>query len=183
MWNGKSWQKKNYLMLKRIAVTGPESTGKTVLTQQLANFFHGNAVPEFSREYLLNIGKNYSLNDIVNIAKGQLKREEEIAEISTGFLFCDTDLLVTKIWAEEVFGTCPEWILSAFQNHRYDLYLLCYPDIPWEPDPLRENPSDRDRLFKIYEKTLQEFNMPYHIINGMENKRLLNAVNFVKKLL
>ncbi|VAW28888.1 Ribosylnicotinamide kinase, partial [hydrothermal vent metagenome] len=98
-------------------------------------------------------------------------------------LFCDTDLLVTKIWCEVVFGTCPEWIEQEFHLHRYDLYLLCYPDIPWEPDPLRENPDDREKLFTLYRQALEENNLPFRVVKELGDVRFENARTFVDEIL
>jgi len=170
-------------MLKRVAITGPESTGKSWLTKQLAMHYQTQRVDEYAREYLLKNGPGYNQDDVIQIAKGQLEREEIAAEQSRDLLFCDTDMLVVKIWAEVVFGQCPVWIEQQFNNHHYDLYLLCAPDIPWKPDPLRENPDNRDELFTHYEKTLIRYEFPYHIVTGRGNKRLKNAVHFVDEIL
>ncbi len=170
-------------MLKRVSITGPESTGKSKLAQWLAKEYHTLQVPEYAREYLESSGPDYVLEDVIKIARGQLKRENATAIKAHRVLFCDTDLLVTKIWCEVVFGSCPPWIENQFHAHRYDLYLLCYPDIPWEPDPLRENPDDRDKLFILYQKTLIENRLPFRIVKGLGNKRFENARTFVEKML
>ncbi len=170
-------------MLKRVAITGPESTGKSKLALWLADTYQTMQVSEYARDYLEKNGPDYTLEDVIAIAKGQLKREEDTAGRAKDLLFCDTDLLVTKIWCEVVFGTCPQWIERQFQMHRYDLYLLCYPDIPWEPDPLRENPDDREALFGLYLKTLGENNLPYRIVKGLGNIRFENARTFVDEIM
>ena len=170
-------------MLKRVAVTGPESTGKTELAAWLANAYHTLWVPEYAREYLEINGPDYLLEDVVAIARGQLVRENAIAKNAREVLFCDTDLLVTKIWCEVVFGTCPEWIEQQFHLHRYELYLLCYPDIPWEPDPLRENPDDRGKLFTLYRQTLEENNLPFQVVKELGDVRFENARTFVDEIL
>ncbi len=170
-------------MLKRVAITGPESTGKSWLTQQLAMYYQTQWVDEYAREYLSKNGPGYNQDDVIQIAKGQLEREEIAAGQSRDLLFCDTDMLVVKIWSEIVFGQCPVWIEQQFNKHHYDLYLLCAPDIPWKPDPLRENPDNRDELFTHYEKTLIRHKFPYHIVTGRGDKRLKNAINFVDEIL
>ena len=171
-------------MLKKISITGPESTGKSELAKQLAKHYYTVYVPEYAREHLKDIGRNYTLEDIEKITKGQLLWEGQF-EISTNktLLFCDTDPLVTKIWSEVVFGKCPEWIEEMFIEHQYDLYLLCYPDLEWQPDVLRENPDNRKYLFQLYEEALKAQKFPYAIIKGTGDQRLKNAVNFVDELL
>jgi NadR type nicotinamide-nucleotide adenylyltransferase len=170
-------------MLKRVTVTGPESTGKSKLAAWLANAYQTLWVPEYAREYLEKNGPDYSLADVEKIARGQLERENRMAEKVTQVLFCDTDLLVTKIWCEVVFGACPAWIEKQFLTHRYDLYLLCYPDIAWEPDPLRENPDNREELFALYRSALEKNKMPYRIVSGTGEARFENARTFVEEML
>ena len=162
----------------RISITGPESTGKSWLSQQLALHYKTHFVEEYSREYLKR-ETSYNKVDIVKIAKGQLERENKTAESDSSILFCDTDLLVNKIWNKHVFGQCDKWIETKFLEHEYGLYLLCYPDIEWEFDPLRENPNNRLLLFEMYETELKKTRFNYKIIKGQGNERLKNAVSFV----
>jgi NadR type nicotinamide-nucleotide adenylyltransferase len=170
-------------MLKRISITGPESSGKTWLSEKLATYYQTRFVREYSREYLEIHGAEYVMEDVINIAKGQLELENQVARNCEKLLFCDTDPLVTKIWCEVVYGSCPEWIENQFSHHVYDLYLLCFPDIPWEADPLRENPNDRDVLFELYQNILIQKGFPFKIVNGLGDERLKNAITFVNEIL
>lgn len=167
-------------MLKRISITGPESTGKTDLAQSLSKVFNDKWISEYARDYLEQNGSQYTLHDVENIAKGQWKREEEMAKVANQYLFCDTDFTVTKIWCEVVFGQCPEWIDTQFKQHRYDLYLLCYPDLDWSPDPLRENPNNRLELFDLYHQALKQIGANFQIVDGQGHQRVQKAVSFVK---
>ena len=97
------------------------------------------------------------------------------------FLFCDTEQIVNKIWCDEKFGTCHPWILDKILTHRYDLYLLCEPDLRWEADPLRENPEDRERLFELYKKELEVNKFPFVIINGQGKERLNKALEAMQR--
>jgi NadR type nicotinamide-nucleotide adenylyltransferase len=170
-------------MLKRISITGPECTGKSWLAKKLAARYNTNWVSEYAVEYLSRKGATYHIDDIEKIARGQLDAEQKVAEESAGLLFCDTDLLVNKIWSQVVFGEVSAWIEKTLSQHQYDLYLLCYPDIPWRAGPFRENPSDRLWLFGLYEQELRERKFPFGIIQGEGDQRLQNAVKFVDKLL
>jgi NadR type nicotinamide-nucleotide adenylyltransferase len=170
-------------VLRRISITGPESTGKTWLAEQLAAYYRTVAVPEYAVAYLEEHGSEYGPGDIVAIAEGQVSLEKEYAEKAKEFIFCDTDPLVCKIWAEVVFGEIPDKIIELMKQHPYDLYLLCAPDIDWKPGPFRENPEDRDYLFSLYEKELKTNGFNYVVIKGKGDQRLKNAVNFVEKLL
>lgn len=170
-------------MLKRISITGPESSGKSWLAERLASHYQTHWVPEYARKYLENYGSGYTLEDVINIAKGQIELENKTVKQSHNLLFCDTDLLVTKIWSEVVFGSCPFWIEDQFKNHTYDLYLLCFPDIPWQPDPLRENPENREVLFQLYKDALTKQGFPFKIVKGFGEVRLGNAIIFVNEIL
>ena len=167
--------------LIRIAVTGPESTGKSMLTQQLAESFGTVWVPEFAREYIDNLGRPYIEEDILEIAKGQLDREETQAALAKGLLFCDTELTVTRIWSEVKYGRCHPWILEKIREHAYDLLLLCYIDIPWESDPQREHPHLREHLFSLYQKELAGRDGPFEVVTGLGPERLQNAIRAIRK--
>ncbi len=163
-------------MIKRIAVTGPESTGKSVLAKQLADHYQTVWVPEFARSYLENLGRVYQEKDILEIAKGQVHAEAAASDMANGFLFCDTELIVAKIWSEVKYRRCDPWIIGEVERQSYDLYLLCDIDIPWEYDPLREHPHLRLDLFRMYQNELTGRNFSYAIVNGLGNRRLENAV-------
>jgi NadR type nicotinamide-nucleotide adenylyltransferase len=171
------------LNLKRIAITGPESTGKSELANQLASYYQTTFVPEIAREFLAKLGRAYVFEDIVNIAKGQLELEDKLAEKAHKILFCDTDILVTKIWSTYKYGKCDAWIEEKVKSHRYDLYLLCGIDLPWVEDPLRENPGQREELFGLYLHELQQLKVNFATISGLGERRLRNAILAVEKAL
>lgn len=170
-------------MLKRISITGPESTGKSWLAKQLAKYFNTVYVPEYSVEYLEEFGPSYTIIDVEKIARGQIKKENKLASEASKLLFCDTDILVNKIWCEVVFKEVPEWIEQQLEKHRYDLYLLCMPDLKWEESPFRENPFDREKLFEFYEKELIRMEVNYGIVNGNGDQRFENALKFVTAII
>jgi len=165
----------------RIAITGPESSGKSTLTKELARHFNTIYVPEYAREYLGSLNRQYNYDDILHIARGQFKREQQQVEKAQGILFCDTDFLVSKIWCDEKYGRCHPWILEMIHNHPYDLYLLCDADLPWEADPLRENPDDRERLLELYKHELESRTYPFAIISGSNKDRLISAINAINQ--
>ncbi|NQU32684.1 MAG: ATP-binding protein [Bacteroidetes bacterium] len=170
-------------MHKRIAITGPESTGKSLLTEQLAKYYNSSMVSEYVRDYFLNREYNYNIEDLVTIAKGQLQREEDIAETSVGSLFCDTEFISFSVWSEVIYKHVPSWITEHVKNHRYDLYLLCNIDIDWEADPLRKNSHNRQYIFDLFVKELENNNFNYKVISGIGEQRFNNAVTFVDELL
>ena len=166
-------------MVKRISITGPESTGKSELAEQLAKHFNTMWVEEYAREYLNSIGRPYNYADILEIAKKQFNNEFELLPRASDYLFCDTDLIVTKIWCDVKFDKCHEWIEENILKHKHDLYLLCDIDLPWADDPLREHPDKRKYLFDLYLKELKQKKLPYEIVSGIGNDRLQNAIKII----
>ena len=170
-------------MLK-IAILGPESTGKTQLAEQLAKHFHTDFVPEFSREYLKDFQERYDINDVIAIAKGQQQRIEEAATKSNDILISDTEAIVNKVWCEYVFKQTPKEIEELVQKQDFDLYLLCNIDLEWTFDPLRENPDLEERkvIFALYRKFLEEINANYFIVNGKGELRFKHALDAIDNL-
>jgi len=171
-------------LLKKISLTGPESAGKSTLAAQLAAHYVTAFVPEFAREYLEKNGPAYALPDLETIARGQLATEDAAVAQATRLLFCDTDLLVIKIWAENAFGTCPAWVLAELAKPRYALTLLLAPDLPWAPDPLREHPDPAQRwhFYTFYREELRRRGWPFVEVSGPSAQRLAQAVAAVNAL-
>ena len=168
-------------LLKRIAIIGPESTGKSTLAQDLASHFNTTWVPEYSREYLATLDREYNYEDVLNIAQGQLGNENRLALFAENYLFVDTELIINKVWCEHKWHTCHQWILDRLLDHHYDLYLLTYFDIPWVYDPLRENPDIREELFEVYREQLEIYGANYRVVNGLGEERFRNALSAIEK--
>jgi nicotinamide riboside kinase len=130
---------------------------------------------------LNKLGRPYKYEDILSIAKGQVSGEEEYREKAKGFLFVDTEMIVLKIWCEVKYGKCHPWILDQLDKQQYDLYILSDIDLPWQPDPLREHPDKRSELFNLYLDELKKRNLPFEIVNGIGEQRLINAVSSIEK--
>ena len=165
--------------IRKIAITGPESTGKSMLAEQLAGYYHTLWVPEFARSYIDNLGRPYVEQDILTIAQGQLAHEQQLTGKANQYLFCDTELIVTKIWSEFKYGHCDPWIEENIEKNRYHLFLLCDIDLPWVEDPQREHPHLRKQLFDLYLRELTERKFPFRIISGIGESRLKNAVRVI----
>ena len=150
-----------------------------MLASELAGFYATSWVPEYAREYLELNGPEYKEEDIFLIAKGQLEKETQALSQAYGFLFCDTEFLVTKIWSEVRFGRCNPWITRQVEEHLYDLYLLCDIDLPWEYDPLREHPEMRKELFELYYNELKSRGFPFFVVSGSGTSRLKNATRII----
>jgi len=169
-------------MLKKIAITGPESTGKSTLAKQLAATFDGHWVPEIARAYLNQISLPYTKDDLEKIAHLQIDAFEKATRAPHAYLFADTELLVIKIWYEHAFGECPEWFMKAYKEQDFSLYLLTDIDLSWKPDPLREHPHKRKYFFNLFVDELKTMGRPYNIISGKGNMRLQRAVAYIRGL-
>lgn len=167
--------------VKRVAIIGAESTGKSWLTESLGQHYHCLWVPEFCREYLTNLNRPYTQADVEAIARGQIETEDRMAALTAGpYLFCDTNLLVIKIWMDSSYGHTPQWILDEIPRRQYTHHFLTDYDIPYQPDPLREHPELRDHYTRKYEEALTLFNIPYTKISGGMEERLVKCVEVLE---
>lgn len=168
--------------MKKIAVIGAESTGKSVLCRSLASHYGVFWCPEYARQYLLQYGREYTFNDLKCIAKGQLALEDQFIQRSLNenkkMLFIDTEMYIMKVWYEYAYNRCPYYILEEIVNRTYDLYLLTDIDLPWEKDQLREYPDSESRrqLFHTYRDCLINQNTDWHLVSGQGAERIKNAI-------
>lgn len=180
--------KQQPINLVKVVLFGPESTGKTTLSSQLARHYNTVWAPEFAREYLQdkwnNERKTCEQSDLIPIAEGQMGLENELARKADKVLVCDTDLLETKVYSEEYYGgfVDPKLDEAAIAN-TYDIYFLTYIDTPWEADDLRDRPEQRLEMFKAFENALKKYNRPYVLLKGDKETRLKKAVAIIDALL
>ena len=172
----------------KVVLFGPESTGKTTLSRQLARHYNSVWVPEYAREYLQdkwnNERKTCEPKDLLPIAIGQMKLENELAQKTNSVLICDTDLLETKVYSEAYYlGTCNPILETYALKNSYDIYFLTYIDTPWEADDLRDKPDERERMFKAFETALITYNRPYVLLKGSKEERFKLAVEHIDNLL
>ena len=169
---------------KRILILGPESTGKSTLSEKLAKHFAEPWVPEVAREYLEKLDRPYAFDDLLQIGKQQMQLEDELALQANNYLFCDTDLRVIQVWSQHRFGEVDPWVLEEIARRTYDLILLCATDLPWQADPLREHPDleMRQQFFEIYKQLSQASGFPWILISGDTAERLSTAIQAVESL-
>ena len=188
--------------MKRIVLTGPESTGKTTLAEQLAKHYSSIHVAEFAREFLNILDRPYEQPDLLSIAKGQIDADRSAqlrlriktnAKYSSRFrtksiaqdiLICDTDLRTIRLWSMVKYGSCHDWIEKQLTEATVDLYLLCRPDLEWQPDPLREvqSPEEWKMLYEAYKTDLERDAQPFVEIGGTGRIRFEAAIRAINRL-
>jgi NadR type nicotinamide-nucleotide adenylyltransferase len=162
--------------LIKIAIVGPESTGKSTISEQLADHYHTLWVPEYAREYCSKLTAPCTLQDELNIFYGQLDLESQLMPNANKLLVCDTTFITVKIWCDYIFDRSPQEVLDKIPNHPYDFYLLMDIDLPWQEDPLRDFPNMRDHFMAIWHQELKALDASYAVISGSSKQRLENAV-------
>ena len=163
----------------KIAVVGPESTGKSTMSAYLAKYYNTVWVPEFAREYCEKLTEPPTWQDEVNMFYGQLALEKELLPQANKLLICDTTFITVKIWSDYTFGKSPQEVLDELPNRPYDLYLLLNIDLPWEEDPLRDFPDMREHFMEVWYKELEMLNANYVLISGTGSERYNNAVKAI----
>jgi len=168
----------------KIAIVGPESTGKSSLANQLATHFNTLFVPEYAREYCKDLNRNYTLEDEVNIFYGQVALENKLILLAKkGLIFCDTMVLTVKIWCDHLFGYTPAEVLDGIKDQNYDLYLLTDIDLPWQEDKLRDFPDLREHFMNVWHQELQAISANYRVVSGIGSTRFSTAKTIVENFL
>jgi NadR type nicotinamide-nucleotide adenylyltransferase len=172
----------------KVVLFGPESTGKTTLARALAAHYRTEWVPEYAREYLQEkwdrTREVCRPEDLPPIAAGQMLMENKLSVSANQVLFCDTDLLVTKVYSEAYFeGFCDPGIEKYALQNTYDLYLLTGIDVPWTADDLRDKPTEREEMFALFQTALVRYNRRFIILNGSPEERFKKAIDHIDKLL
>ena len=169
--------------IRKIAIVGPECTGKTDLAQFLAGHYQTEWVPEYARAFLNKLRRPYEASDLVKIAHGQLRMEDEWTSGANRVLICDTNLIVIKVWMEHRYGSCDPEVLRALAARHYDLLLLTNIDIPWEEDVQREHPDKRAFFWEWYQREAAASGIPVVVISGDRETRRRTAINAIDPLL
>jgi len=174
--------------LVKIVLFGPESTGKTTLSIQLAKHYNTVWVQEYARPYLQKVWnqerRTCQQKDILPIAFGQIALENRLSKRADKVLICDTDLLETKVYSSAYYGGFVDPILEkAATENTYNLYLLTYIDTPWEADDLRDRPEQRLEMFEAFQKALDQHHRPYLLLKGDKESRLKKAVEAIDAIL
>jgi len=163
----------------KIAIVGPESTGKSTMSAFLAKHYHTVWVPEYAREYCEKLTAPPTIDDELEMFKGQLALEKSLHPQANKILICDTTFLTVKIWSDELFGYTPQPVLDELPKHTYDFYLLLNIDLPWQDDPLRDFPTMREHFMQVWHNELTAINASYAVITGLGEDRYQNAIEAI----
>lgn len=172
----------------KVVLFGPESTGKSSLAKELADYYDTNFVPEYARDYLQDKWDKYNklceLDDLIPIAMGQIKSENKFSRTANKILFCDTDLLTTATYSKLYFdGYCNPILEKSLMTHNYDLYLLMDIDISWVKDDLRDRPKHRKLFYSAFKNALLKNRRKFKIISGSFKKRKETSIDYINKSL
>jgi len=167
----------------KIAVVGPESTGKSTMSEYLAAHYNTIWVPEYARGYCEKLTAPPTWQDEINMFYGQVALEDELLSKANKLLICDTTFLTVKIWSEYTFGKAPQQVIDELPKRPYDFYLLLNIDMPWQEDPLRDFPHMREHFMEVWYKELNELNAKYVLIEGTGAERHGRAVEAVDEYL
>lgn len=167
----------------KIAVVGPESTGKSTLSALLAAHYHTVWVPEYARDYCAGLTEAPTIDDEVAMFYGQLKLEQEYLPLANKIIICDTTFITVKIWSDAFFGYTPQEVLDELPRHPYDLYLLLDIDMPWQDDPLRDFPTRREHFMDVWQQELSALNANYVTVSGLGDERSEAAIKAIDNFL
>jgi NadR type nicotinamide-nucleotide adenylyltransferase len=167
----------------KIAIVGPESTGKSTMSAYLADYYHTVWVPEFARDYCAALTGPATMQDEVNMFYGQIALEKEYLPKANKILICDTTFITIKIWSDAFFDYTPQVVLDKLIKHSYDFYLLLNIDLPWQDDPLRNFPTQREYFMQVWHNELQALNANYITISGTGDDRYQNAVKAIDEFI
>lgn len=171
----------------KIAVVGPESTGKSELAQALAKHYQGEWIPEYAREYVEGLGRKYEYEDVCHIARKQIEEQAKYENnMLPGFVFFDTELIITKVWLDFCYKKRPEFLDIEMEKSFFDFYLLCDYDLKWIADSVREHGDDRSYFFDLYQSEIQKTGISFTVVSGQNEIRTQNAIlaidNFLKRI-
>lgn len=168
----------------RVVITGAESTGKSTLTKELADYFKAPFTEEFVRSYVNRVQRSLEASDLNAIFQGQYSIEQAGCTNKPPLVFHDTNLLSNLIYADYYFKQIPDRLKLEILNQNYGLYLLCDTDIPWEADGLQRESSDlRSKLQKVFIEELAKRKIKPVLISGTKKERLEIAIQAVQKML
>ncbi len=161
-----------------ICVHGPESTGKSVLAERLAERFGTIWVPEYGRAHCELYGTDLDEAGLLLIGQVQDAMIRASAGWADGRMFADTDALMTAAWCQMMLGTMPDIL---FEYAKADLYLMLEPDVPWQGDSVRiyGDAQAREKFRMVCREVLDRAGVRWLAISGDWETRFAQAVGAI----
>lgn len=167
----------------KIVITGPESSGKSELARHLGREFSVPVVPEFARIYLEKEGPDYDFELVSRLARQHWEFQQELILQAKEVIILDTDLINYEVWQQVVFHKVDPWITARIREESDHIYLITFPDLPWVPDPLRENAEGRVELFELHKAAVQSRERRFEVVRGTGERRFRNGQDLFKLFL
>lgn len=163
-------------LITNVVFLGGPSTGKSTITERMAEEFETEHMPEFGREFWEEHAENRRLTEaqLVELAEEHLERENERLLTADTYLFTDTNALTTATFSQYYHNSIPDrlWDLAEHTHKRYDIHIVCGTDIPYADTEDRSGEANRERLQKHTIALLEHFNIPYYTITGTVEERV-----------
>jgi HTH-type transcriptional repressor of NAD biosynthesis genes len=171
---------------KRVCVLGAESTGTTTLARALAEHYRTVWVPEYGREYsaekFARGETDWTTDEFVRIAAEQTRREELAARDANRVVIGDTNAFATRLWHRRYVGHDSDAVKAEADRARCDLYLLTGDEIPFVQDGLRDGEHIRHEMHTWFEDALGAQCVPWKLLRGTHEERLVEATAAVDGL-
>lgn len=170
--------------VKRIALVGAESTGKTTLSRDLAKALTTTWVPEYGRIYAEGKmhavdGTAWETSEFVTIAREQNRLEDHLARTANKVLICDTNAFATSVWHERYMEKRSREVEALTEGRAYDLVIVTGDEIPFEQDGTRDGEHIRHSMHNRFIERLNEANIPFIVVSGTQEERLTQALEAI----
>ncbi len=165
--------------LRRIAIVGAESTGKSWLAQHLAAVLQQRGhtvqwVPEVLRNWCAQAGRTPEPHEQMAIAQAQA---DAVLAVQQGTVISDTTPLMTAVYSHKLFADERLYPMALAHQQRFDTTLVTGLDLPWVADGLqRDGPQVRGPVDTLVRRALDRSGMAYRVVYGQGHQRLNNAL-------
>jgi NadR type nicotinamide-nucleotide adenylyltransferase len=163
-------------MLIKVVFVGAMSTGKSTITQRLADEYATTFAPEYGRYYWEKhqVERRIPLEAFNEIAWAHQQLELECSRNANRYLFVDTNAITTYMFSLDYHQTATAELtqLAIGNSSRYDLFFLCQDDIPYDDTWDRSGDGKRHIFQQQIIADLEQRKIPYIPLRGTLDERL-----------